>query len=201
LKEKILKKALELYNANGVEYVGMRELAAALGVKLGNITYYFPTKEDIIRGLSEQLSGLNTGIITDAPDLSVISFLTMLRKHCENQVQYKCLFISFVNLMKEYPSLSVKYKDIEKKRKGMTANCVQRLIENKYLKKDLSENVGLMESLFLLIMRFWVSEAEISLSALSDDKKIDHYLDMIAHILQPYATNKGLKEIELYLNG
>ncbi|MCD6011246.1 MAG: TetR/AcrR family transcriptional regulator [Flavipsychrobacter sp.] len=192
---------MELYNANGVEYVGMRELAAALGVKLGNITYYFPTKEDIIRGLSEQLSGLNTGIITDAPDLSVISFLTMLRKHCENQVQYKCLFISFVNLMKEYPSLSVKYKDIEKKRKGMTANCVQRLIENKYLKKDLSENVGLMESLFLLIMRFWVSEAEISLSALSDDKKIDHYLDMIAHILQPYATNKGLKEIELYLNG
>ena len=41
-REKILARALELYNEHGVEYVGVRELAKDLNLKGGNITYYFP---------------------------------------------------------------------------------------------------------------------------------------------------------------
>lgn len=43
-KERIVSKALELFNEHGIEYVGLRELAAHLGIRVSNITYYFPTK-------------------------------------------------------------------------------------------------------------------------------------------------------------
>ncbi|RYZ50620.1 MAG: TetR/AcrR family transcriptional regulator, partial [Chitinophagaceae bacterium] len=40
-KDKIRDKALELFNERGIEYVGLRELAALLNIRVGNITYYF----------------------------------------------------------------------------------------------------------------------------------------------------------------
>ena len=47
-EERIVTKALEMFNQSGVEYVGMRELAAALDMRVGNVTYYFPTKDDLV---------------------------------------------------------------------------------------------------------------------------------------------------------
>jgi hypothetical protein len=45
-EERIVQVALEMFNKTGVEYVGMRELAMALDMRIGNLTYYFPTKDE-----------------------------------------------------------------------------------------------------------------------------------------------------------
>jgi AcrR family transcriptional regulator len=47
-KEKIFKKALKFYNDQGIEYVGVRELAKELNISPGNLAYHFPKKEDLI---------------------------------------------------------------------------------------------------------------------------------------------------------
>ena len=52
-KEKILSKALEMFNDRGIEYVGLRELAAILAMRVSNITYYFPTKDDLVNQLTK----------------------------------------------------------------------------------------------------------------------------------------------------
>jgi AcrR family transcriptional regulator len=44
-EEKILAKALEMFNERGVDSVGLRELAGILDMRVSNITYYFPTQE------------------------------------------------------------------------------------------------------------------------------------------------------------
>lgn len=49
--EQILRSALDLLIDQGYRAVSMRRVAAASGVKLGNLTYYFPTKEDLVREL------------------------------------------------------------------------------------------------------------------------------------------------------
>ena len=62
-KEKLVSRALELFNENGIEYVGMRELAADLGMRVGNVTYYFPTKDDLVMELISGLRDLNSKTI------------------------------------------------------------------------------------------------------------------------------------------
>ncbi len=47
-REIILDKALKMFNERGIEYVGLRELAGVLGIRVSNITYYFPTKDDLV---------------------------------------------------------------------------------------------------------------------------------------------------------
>ena len=39
--ERIVSKALEMFNERGIEYVGLRELAATLKMRVGNITSTF----------------------------------------------------------------------------------------------------------------------------------------------------------------
>ena len=47
----ILRAALDLLVEQGYRAMSMRRVAEACGMKLGNLTYYFPTKEDLVREL------------------------------------------------------------------------------------------------------------------------------------------------------
>jgi AcrR family transcriptional regulator len=49
--EQILRAALNLLVEQGYRAMSMRKVAAACDMKLGNLTYYFPTKEDLVREL------------------------------------------------------------------------------------------------------------------------------------------------------
>lgn len=73
LREKIFRESVRLWAEKGYENVSMRDIAAACDIGTGNLTYYFPKKEDIlmfyhdrvmdtveegIRELDEELTGL-----------------------------------------------------------------------------------------------------------------------------------------------
>ena len=58
-EKKIVETALKMFNESGIEYVGMRELAAALDMRIGNLTYYFPTKDDLVNRISLDLAEEN----------------------------------------------------------------------------------------------------------------------------------------------
>ena len=55
IKEKILIKALDLYNEKGFNKVSIRGLSKELRISHSNLLYHFPTQEDIVLGLHEML--------------------------------------------------------------------------------------------------------------------------------------------------
>lgn len=50
-RELILRAALGILIEEGYRAMTMRRVAAASGMKLGNLTYYFPSREDLVREL------------------------------------------------------------------------------------------------------------------------------------------------------
>lgn len=50
-REQILQAALGLLVEQGLRAMSMRRVAGACGMKLGNLTYHFPTREDLIQAL------------------------------------------------------------------------------------------------------------------------------------------------------
>jgi len=52
-REQILHAALEILVEEGYRAMSMRRVAAACDMKLGNLTYHFPTREDMVRELLE----------------------------------------------------------------------------------------------------------------------------------------------------
>lgn len=51
IRNEILKTAKELFNEQGFNTVSTRDIAEALGISKGNLTYYFKRKEEIVEAI------------------------------------------------------------------------------------------------------------------------------------------------------
>jgi AcrR family transcriptional regulator len=195
-EERIVQVALEMFNKAGVEYVGMRELAAALDMRIGNLTYYFPTKDDLVNRLSIDLAEENNKTIIQVEEVTMKGFFEMLRGVFHNHVKYRCLMLSFVHLMERNPIISKRYARIQSKRNETWTNNVLALKKGKYITTDDQAEIDYLVSAIALIARFWISEAAVSFKGQSEQVQIDHYLSLIARMFLPYATAKGRKDLE-----
>ena len=198
-KDKIRDKALEMFNERGIEYVGLRELAGILDMRVGNITYYFPTKDDLVYELSVELSKKNSGIMVPSETITLSGFLEIQYKVFQHHQQFRCLMLSFVHLMQQNKRIADAYKETQKTRKNTIKTNLKVLTESGYLQvKDEAELEFLVTTL-ALISRFWISEAVISFRTQTDDQQIRYYLNLVTTLFLPYSTTKGKKEIRLYL--
>lgn len=198
-REKITHKALELFNQNGIEYVGMRELAASIDMKIGNITYYFPTKDQLVNALALELSALNRKAFAVPDNLTMLSFLGMREAAFRNQWEYRCLLLSFVHLIRQNPIIRNRYKEIENERRRGMNKAIAQLETNGYLKPGASGDMGSLPGIIGMIARFWISDATVTYDEMHADQNIRHYIGLIASILREYATAKGRKEIKEYI--
>ena len=198
-QEKIINRALELFNLSGIEYVGMRELAADLGMRIGNLTYYFPTKDDLVFSLSQAYTASNTQIHIDLPVKSLYDFLNKNVQLFENGLKYQCLMLSMVHLMERNTRIATNYQNVIQDRTSGLVQDISLLEENKYVKFGTEDDKLLIVSSNSLQNRFWFSEAVLSGSRLDLASQMKHYLRMKAHLFRPYATNKGVEDIERFL--
>ncbi|MGZ3946399.1 MAG: TetR/AcrR family transcriptional regulator [Mucilaginibacter sp.] len=195
-KEKIVSRALELFNENGIEYVGMRELAADLKMRVGNVTYYFATKDDLVQEFINRLADLNSKTIGPACS-SIFDFLSMYRRIFNNQYEYRCLLLSFVHLASRHPVFAGNYAATEVRRREALRNHITTMMKNSSLSRSLTaDQVELIISHITLISRFWLSEARISYVNWTLGQTKAHYLNLLGELLIPYATDEGRKQVD-----
>ena len=199
-REKILDKALEMFNERGIEYVGLRELAAVLDMRVSNITYYFPTKDDLVHALSMELSKSNAGITVTAKGITMEGFLQMLNNVFENHVRFRCLLLSVVHLLKQNKHMAIAYNKTQDVRNSTIMSNLKELVIGNYLRLEGKDDLQFLVSTISLISRFWISEAEISNRQWNTKKQIHHYLKLVTTLLSPYATSKGKKEMETFVD-
>lgn len=199
-QEKISKRALDLFNLKGIEYVGMRELAADLGMRIGNLTYYFPTKDDLVFSISQAYTESNSKIHSEFPTKSLYDFLYKNKLLFENGLKYQCLLLSMVHLMEQNTRIAANYQgNVMQNRMSGLIHDIELLKENKYLKFSCEDDKLLIISSNSLQSRFWLSEAVLTESRQNLVNQMTHYLKMKAHLLRPYATKKGLEDIERFV--
>ncbi|MDZ4821908.1 MAG: TetR/AcrR family transcriptional regulator [Flavobacteriales bacterium] len=198
-REKVLDTAQSMFNERGVEYVGIREIATALDMRVGNLTYYFPTKDHLIATLARRLRELNNQTVVVKDGMTMLEFLEMNRKVFQNQSQHVYLFKSFVHLFEKHEEIATSYKRTEKARFNVLRKILDELAENKFLLQLGNEQLEFLKYSISFINRFWQSEAAITFRNLSLKKQQYHYLEMIGRLLVPYSTAKGKKEIEKFI--
>jgi AcrR family transcriptional regulator len=199
-KEKIRDKALEMFNERGIEYVGLRELAALLYMRVGNITYYFPTKDDLVFELAQELANKNNATIIAPQHLTMLHFLEMMHQVFLNHVSFRCLLLSFVHIMEQNKIVRAAYQKTQGVRTATIKTNLETLANSGYLNIQGAEDLEYMVSTLSLINRFWISEAAISFRERSTEEQIRHYLKIISKLLEPYASDRGKKEIAQFVD-
>lgn len=190
-KDKIKARALELFNERGIEYVGVRELAADLSMRVSNITYYFPTKDHLVDALSADYRELNSQTFVELKDASIKDFMEMLTTTFGNQLQYRCMSLSLVHLITQNPMVSERYKSSSKERFSTIESNLKSLIKGRYIKELKDEKIALLGSQLGMILRFWILESVISFKDATSREQMIHYLKLIHYALDPYLTARG----------
>ena len=199
-KDIILAKALDMFNEKGIEYVGMRELAAELGLRIGNITYYFPTKDDLVFAISQEYSASNTEIHSTMAVNSLYDFLAKCKKLFENGVRYRCLMLSMEHVMEQNQMVAESYKKVARARQSSIAELIRTLKEGKYIDIGDDDVEWFLVSINSLIGRFWFSEAALVTRRNKLDTYIAYYLKIQVLLFKPYATKKGLSDLERFVS-
>lgn len=199
-RERIIAKALEMYNAHGIEYAGVRELAKELNMKGGNVTYYFPTKNALIRELTERLSDSNAAIFSQDREPGIYNFLDMHRRIYRNQHEYRALLISLPLLLRQDNEFAQRYAQRQVERKKALYTELKSLFLAGYFNTAKAADLDTVLHAITTINRFWISESTVDGLIDSGEQAINTYLTRLAGLLHIIATDKGKAEIARFNN-
>jgi AcrR family transcriptional regulator len=189
-KKIILEKAIELSNKNGYAAVSMRDIADATNKSVGNITYHYKKKSDLICAIVElQYEDLKSLYLKS--DVSIMDFNEQLKTMLQFQKKYYFYFSNMIELRKNYHEIL----EFQSKVRKMLIIHFSRIIEN-FEKKEIfraSPNEKLRTywaNGIVLLMMSWIQQ--ISQDA---TEQHDELLNIVWSILYFNLTEKG---IDLY---
>jgi len=111
-RQHVIETASRLFYEHGYQHTSFSDIVAATGMRRGNITYYFPTKEDLLRAVIEQrlrgVEALLHGWEADFPKPldRLKRFAEMIRIEQQDIVQFGCPMGSLnTELGKDEPEL------------------------------------------------------------------------------------------------
>ena len=83
-REEILRSALQILVDEGYRAMSMRRVATECGMKFGNLTYHFPTREDLVRELLDAVISSYEGSVANMGHGRAASPSWGIRQHWRN---------------------------------------------------------------------------------------------------------------------
>lgn len=197
-KEKILDKALDLFNKHGVENTTVRDIAAEVGISHGNLCYHFPNIENLTEHLYRQLvSELDLvfqAMTQEQPSLKYLQQSSALT--FELLYKYRFLMLDFVTIMRKNEQVRKHYRQLYRQRKEQFRKTICWMQKEGYMVPELypGHYDAVIEQLFI-IGDFWISSSEILYEGKEKDK-VSHYINIMNQVLLPYLTKKAHEELK-----
>ncbi len=189
-KAKILTAAARLFAQQGYRSVSMRAIAAQLGISVGNLTYHFPHKQDIVTALVEQ--ELKTIILPEEASLTALD--GYLRRMLLSLVDHAQMFDDPL-LFEDLPG-----------RQAENAGRIFRLQQNleRFFAQLRQQGVfrpelcgQTMQDVVDLIMFSHVGwQQRVSVSRQPADAAVNDMMRMQWLLLLPYLTEEGHRQLE-----
>lgn len=191
-KEKIITKAVDLFNERGYAHVSLRDIASAIGISQGNLTYHYKTKQTLMMAIYEQMLAESQTYIMPGGFLTLHHFEQMLLKFYDYQHQYRFFFIDIVHIARTYPDLALIYEKSVYQRMDDGRKLIDYYVETGRMKPEgeFIDYERLGHSMWMT-SAFWLSQREIIPNAQVQDVSPIKHLWMM---LMPYLTEKGVEE-------
>ncbi len=178
----ILEAACRLFNERGYAHVTMRDIAAECGISVGNLTYHFHRKRDVVSAIMED------SFIETLPETSIHDFAG-LRDQFDRMLE-TITRNAFYFLDDEFTRDSRAHNDEIRKR---ILRGLETLVKEGLLSEEMDERTreGWLEILLMSHIT-WLRETVRGRDAPSREAFLDLHLLM----LKPYPTDKGRQSLK-----
>lgn len=193
-KEKILQKALELFNDKGFTNVSIRLIATELNISHSNLIYHYKTKNDIATALHNEL--LEKAIALNNQTVNYTDFIQGLfestKQGFEILYDYRFLMIDLNFILKENQALKTTFLEVEKVRAKMYQDVISNAIKNNDLRKELYPNeYDFFINQIKIFSDSWIVSSQIYHTDLTKNQIIDLYADLFIKMWFSYLTDIG----------
>lgn len=197
----ILDQALELFNKKGLPAVSFRELARALNMSPGNLSYHFKKKEEIVEALYHRLVASLAEDFDPEGKGGLEDFVPGMMAAMRKIFGYRFLMLNFVQVMREHPAIKEHFKQLQIMRKEQFKALFAALLQAGELQAEEypNQHAHLVHRLSIL-GDFWMAEAEIH-SDVSGEALFQQYAEVLSGEIWPYLTELGKVKFRRMMQG
>ncbi|PWN61776.1 TetR/AcrR family transcriptional regulator [Chryseobacterium viscerum] len=192
-KDKILSKALELFNDKGYNNITTRHIAAELNISAGNLHYHFKHSEDIIKILFAELTLRMDELLNQMKKMenkTLEDLYQFTYSTCEIFYSYRFIFINFIDILNKLPDIKSRYEGINFSRKEEFELIFSDLQKNNVFQKDVPGFIvgGLTEQIFIIADN-WLTHNRLILK-LNPKEAIQHYTLLQMNLFYPLLNKE-----------
>ena len=198
-RSEIIRQSVNLFNARGFFKVTIKEIADAMDISPGNLTYHFKKKENLLEAIQEQLLKDTEGIMVPADqEITLAHFQEMFEKFFVVQQTYRFYFTEMTYLLEEYPEITNAYRERTSTRFEDARKLVDYYIMTGRLKPEAEPHDydDMVHSLWM-VNTFWTLGRV--LAGDFGEGRFENPINSLWKMLMPYLTDKGLEEYEALL--
>ncbi|MEM1124183.1 MAG: TetR/AcrR family transcriptional regulator [Bacteroidota bacterium] len=199
-KLKLIQKAIDRFNREGVNKARIQDIAADAGMGLSNLTYHFKTKEELVVAVFQFMkTELEEKVYVHRRIIRGDKGLELTKATMKFSAQFRFFYMDAYNILKTYPALRTAIREHIEEAIQITKTVQYLAIGMGYLKPEPPEMPGAYDTLALniwMLLHFWFAQMEIR--GIEGDP-VQSSLKAHSHVLYPYLTEKGKQLIVSHL--
>ena len=193
-KKRICDAALELFEQHGYSAVTMRDIAAAADIAVGNLTYYFPKKGDLVaylqEGMFDEMYGHEAELAESFYTLSGLAVFVSLTS--ANRSRNMFLYRDMAAILADAPQVAENTERFHSWLFSSLRASFSHLRETGMARTDIrdEEYEAIVHSI-LVMTQFWMQRGSAY-----DESSLPHVElgDAISALIVSCLTDAGLKE-------
>ncbi|MCT4622220.1 MAG: TetR/AcrR family transcriptional regulator [Schleiferiaceae bacterium] len=193
-KERILCAARALFNEHGYTQVGMRAIAKETNISLGNLTYHYPLKDDIVWALYLEFSSQTENQLKLNEEEAIASaVLNALLDYYKAVFEYRFFALELPYFIKHYEAIRVQYQEMARLKKKQLLDLLFRLRSQGLMFHETVDGYDqLLTEQWFLHSNFWLAQQTLAKPDL-DPSTIEKGVEDLFHLLLPQMTLIGKK--------
>ena len=191
-KTKIVEKSIELFNQYGYSNVSLHQIAKALSLSSGNLTYHFPKKaalmDAVYSGFVDELTMMQNSL---GVNTTVEEIILELNEFIKFQNRFLFFYVDLLDIGRNYPSIAKRhYSHIQGQIKRIENNLNYNLSVGTFKEEFENELTVLAETIWMTVV-FYPSQMILRGKVNSQSK----LLDTVTSLLKPYIKTESLHSI------
>ncbi len=196
LKEKILVKAVELFNEKGISSTSPNQIASSLNISSGNLTYHYKTKAMLVKEVYDKMHENSKDFIQLSGYLTLEDFRKIMKEFRDFMDKYRFFFHDLVFIVRNYPEVRALYEATNLQRFKQGRRLFEHYTETgRMIPEGEGINYNYLTHNVWMVAAFWNIQSRVITPGEIFEKPMD-MVDMTWYMILPYLTKKGREEYE-----
>lgn len=197
IKDRIIEEAKRMFSENGYDQVSLRGIAQAAGTTIGNLTYHFPQKEDLIAEIQKDMQAFimrELGAVMDNGGYRLEGLVHLLVMSQKSQESASFYFRNMIELCNDFGRINKNMTAFRKQLYDYLSTCFVTLQTEGLMRPDIKpRQYETLAYILVMMATFWTQNH----SPYYDPELPRIGLVQAAgDVIYPYLTEKGLNDFE-----